>query len=196
MEQTILFVNDSVSARSGETIRLKPYSLYHSDTHRQVPLTIVAVVGERMELGREGDLVWHIPEDLKHFKEITLGGAVIMGRKTWESLPVRPLPGRLNIVVSRNPDFRPEGAVKAASLEEAVEAAKGSDVFIIGGESIYRAAMPMADRLELTHVLATSDEADRWFPEVSPEIWQPVKVSEIKETKSGIKFKFTTYLRK
>lgn len=196
MEQTILFVNDSASARSGETMQLKPYSLYHSDTFRSVPLAMIAAVGENLELGKKGDLVWHIPADLKHFKELTMGGAVIMGRKTWESLRIKPLPGRQNIVVTRNPNFSAEGALTASSLEEAIEAAKGSEAFIIGGESIYRSAMSLADRLEITHILSADKEADTYFPEISDAEWELTQESDIMETKEGQKYKFSTYRRK
>ena len=196
MEQTILFVNETVSARNGETVKLKPYSIYHSDTRRDVPLAIIAAVGEKMELGKNGDLIWHLPEDLRRFKKLTMGGAVIMGRKTWESLPRKPLPGRLNIVVSRNPDFSPDGAVKASGLEEAIASAKGSEAYIIGGESVYRAAMPFADRLEITHVLASDESADTWFPEISAAEWELTDQSETHETPEGIKYKYATYRRK
>lgn len=196
MEQTILFINDSASARSGETTQLKPYSLFHSDTFRQVPVAMIAAVGENRELGKHGDLVWHISADLRHFKELTMGAAVIMGRKTWESLKRKPLPGRQNIVISRNSGFQPEGAVRMSSIEEAVQQAKGSDVYIIGGESIYRAALPYSDRLEITHILASDKEADTFFPEISSEEWELTQESEVMETEDGIKYKFATYRRK
>ena len=180
MEQTILFVNDSVAARDRETTRLKPYSLYHSDTHRRLPLTLIAAVGENMEIGKKGRLVWHIPEDLRHFKDLTMGGAIIMGRNTWESLPKRPLPGRQNIVVTRQSDYKAPGADRASSLEEAIEMAKGSRAFIIGGESVYRSALPLATRLELTRIMATDSEADTWFPSLEESQWEIENESEIK----------------
>lgn len=195
MEQTILFVNDSVAARDRETTRLKPYSLYHSDTHRRLPLTLIAAVGENMEIGKKGRLVWHIPEDLRHFKDLTMGGAIIMGRNTWESLPKRPLPGRQNIVVTGQSGYEAPGADRASSLEEAIEMAKGSRAFIIGGESVYRSALPLATRLELTRIMATDSEADTWFPSLEESQWEIENESEVKESPEGIRYKFVTYRR-
>lgn len=196
MEQTILFHKDPAASRSGETIRIKPFSNTHSDTFRNVPLTIIAAVGENLELGKRGDLVWHIPADLRHFKQLTMGAAVIMGRKTWDSLRRKPLPGRHNIVVSRNPDFAAEGATRAPSIEEAVALAKGSDAFIIGGESIYRAALPFADRMELTHVIASDSEADTFFPRFEAEEWELLEKSETMSTDDGLKYYFASYKKK
>lgn len=195
MEQTILFVNDTVSARSGETTRLKPFSLYHSDTHRSLPLTIIAAIGNNNEIGKNGNLIWHIPDDLKHFKTLTMGADIIMGRKTWESLPRRPLPGRRNIVISSNPSFNPDGGVKASSIEEAIELTKGNEAFIIGGESVYRAALPLADKLEITHIMESDGNADTWFPEISQKEWELTAESEQKITPEGIKYKYSTYRR-
>ena len=108
---------------------------------------MIAAVGPDLELGSGGDLVWHISADLKNFKRLTTGHPVIMGRKTWESLPKRPLPGRLNIVVSRSLSNL-DGAVCVHSPEEAIEACRGEEKpFVMGGEQIYRTFMPMADQL-------------------------------------------------
>lgn len=134
-------------------------------------MTIIAGVGRNGEIGRDGDLCWHIPEDLRRFKRLTMGGAVIMGRKTWESLPKKPLPGRLNIVLTRSLPPQ-EGMVTASSLAEAVEAAGSLPVFIIGGESVYQQAMPLATRLELTLIDAADPLADSFFPTVDPSQWQ------------------------
>lgn len=158
-------------------------------------IAMVASVGEHNELGRDGDLCWHIPEDLRHFKELTMGGAVIMGRKTWESLPKRPLPGRVNIVVTRSEDFNEAGALKANSLEKAVDLAGDSRIFIIGGESVYRQALPSATRLELTRILADDPEADKFFPEFSRDEWALTDASEVFTSKNGLKFRYESYRR-
>lgn len=167
---------------------------------RTPSMTIIAAIGENNELGKNGGLIWDIRADLRRFKQLTTGHAVVMGRKTWESLPVKPLPGRLNIVVSRNPEFVPltdsPDALKASSLEEATALAEGHEIFIIGGESIYRAAIDMADRLEITHVLAKDPDADTWFPQFSMEDWTLASESEVMETPDGIPYKFSTYRRK
>ncbi|WP_460776405.1 dihydrofolate reductase [Microbacterium sp. GXF7504] len=105
-------------------------------------------------IGAGGGMPWHVPEDLAHFKAVTGGHAVVMGRRTWESLPerFRPLPGRMNIVVTRNADWRGDGAVRAGSLDEALAAAPGAAVWVIGGGQLYRDAIGRADVLEVTHL--------------------------------------------
>lgn len=158
-------------------------------------LTIVASVGLNNELGKEGDLCWHIGDDLRHFKELTLGGTVIMGRKTWESLPRRPLPGRENIVVTTIEGYDAPGALTAPSLEEAIAMASRQPVFIIGGESIYRQALPMADTLQLTRIHAAEPAADKHFPEITEGEWRIEKQSEAMTGKKGIGFIFETWTR-
>lgn len=196
MEQTILFVNDSIAPRSGDRHQIKPFSIGNSDTFRTLPVAVIVVTGKNREIGKSGSLLWHIPEDLKHFKEITFGGAVIMGRKTWESLPKRPLPGRLNIVVTRNSEYKAEGAQIAFSLEEALQFAKNSPAFIIGGGEIYRQGISFADRLYLTEVDETDEEADTYFPEINPEEWIVAEESEPQTTSSGLKYRFLTLTKK
>ena len=136
-------------------------------------------------IGREGGLPWRLASDLKRFKADTMGKPVIMGRKTWEGLG-RPLPGRLNLVVTRDPDFRGEGAEVAGSLDDAIRLAMvrarcmaGVDeICVIGGGQIYAQALPLADRLHITHVLAEI-EGDTWFPPIDPGIWQPVQSLDV-----------------
>lgn len=147
-------------------------------------MTLIASIGENNELGRGGDLCWHIPEDLRRFKALTLGHPVVMGRKTWESLPRRPLPGRLNLVVSSS----------GMSLGEALEKG-GSDAFIIGGAAIYRQTMPMADRLEITRILASDPEADVFFPEIDAAEWNLEARSEVMTSEKGLRFRYETYKR-
>ena len=143
----------------------------------------VAVAGNGV-IGREGGLPWRLSSDLKRFKAGTMGKPVIMGRKTWEGLG-RPLPGRLNIVVTRDATFRAEGAEVAGSIEDAVRLASvrgrcmaGADeICVIGGGEIYRQSMGRADRLHVTHVLGTV-EGDTRFPPIDPEVWEPVRAEE------------------
>lgn len=167
---------------------------------------IVAVVGSDLSIGRDGDLIRHLPEDLRHFKALTTGGTVVMGRKTWESLPRRPLPGRLNIVVTRNADYRPltakgmepdpETTLIADSLERALQMAADiapdRRLFIIGGGQIYRQAMPMCTVLHLTEIAEDCPEADTFFPAVDPEMWQRT------DTEPGTEgnYNFVTYRRR
>lgn len=165
-------------------------------------LAVIAAVGPELELGRKGDLVWHIPADLKRFKQLTLGHPVIMGRKTWESLPKRPLPGRLNVVVSRTLSSAdlPEGALAASSLEDAValcsEAGGGEMPFIIGGAEIYRRSLPLATELYLTFVDAeVPEDVDTWFPDYRKD-WTLADAEDWQEDPRGIKYRFETWLRK
>jgi dihydrofolate reductase len=140
-------------------------------------LSLIAAVARNRAIGKDNQLLWHLPEDMKHFRETTRGKPVVMGRKTWESLPekFRPLPGRQNIVVSRDPAYKAHGADLAGSLEGALALAGGAEeVFVIGGEQLYRAALPFADRLYLTEV-ELEPEADAFFPELNPAVWQEVE---------------------
>jgi len=126
-------------------------------------------------IGVNGKLPWHLPADLKRFRELTTGHHIIMGRKTFESLPKGPLPNRTNIVVTRQKKFEASGCVIAHSISEAVEKAKGdAETFIIGGAEIYKAALPMAHRIYLTLVDQTID-GDAFFPEFSNDEWTLVK---------------------
>ncbi|MCL2523024.1 MAG: dihydrofolate reductase [Betaproteobacteria bacterium] len=137
-------------------------------------IVLIAAVARNRVIGRDNQLLWNLPEDMAHFKALTQGHTVVMGRKTWESLPprFRPLPGRRNIVVSRQTAYAAPGAELAASLEAALTlAAEQETVFVIGGADIYRQALPLAGRLELTEI-DQEPEGDVWFPELSPADWQ------------------------
>ncbi|HOI51669.1 MAG TPA: dihydrofolate reductase [Azonexus sp.] len=136
-------------------------------------ILIVAVARNRV-IGKDNRLLWNIPEDMAHFKRLTAGHAVLMGRKTWESLPerFRPLPGRRNIVISRQRDYNAPGAELAHALTDGVAlAADAEKLFVIGGAQIYEQAMALADRLEITEV-ELAPEGDAWFPEISAADWQ------------------------
>jgi dihydrofolate reductase len=132
-------------------------------------VALVAAVASNGVIGRGGQLPWHLPEDLAHFKQLTAGSPVIMGRRTWESLPARfkPLPGRTNIVVTRERAWSAPGALVASSLEQAIvlgcsKAAVGQRVFVIGGAELYAQALPIADELELTEIDAPFDGDTRF----------------------------------
>ena len=135
-------------------------------------ISMIVAVSDDMGIGKNNELLWHIPGDLKRFKDLTYGNIVIMGKKTWESLPRKPLPGRKNIVLTDIPGEYFEGATSAWSVEDALTKCKGGDeTFIIGGESIYHQFMPLADRLYITHVHKNA-AADTYFPEIDPRVWK------------------------
>jgi len=140
---------------------------------------LVAAIGENSVIGRDGQLPWRLKSDLQHFRKVTLNRPVVMGRKTHESIG-KLLPGRTNIVLSRDLTLVAPGAVLATSLDAALsfaraDAAKhgGDEIMVIGGSDIFSATMPMADRLEITHVHA-SPEGDALFPPIDQEVWQEV----------------------
>lgn len=144
-------------------------------------------------IGKDGVMPWHLPEDLAHFKRTTLGCPVIMGRKTWESLPprFRPLPGRTNVVVTRQTDWRAEGTRVAHSLDEAIHLCGDvSDAWIIGGADIYRQALPLASTAVVTEIEADFD-GDAFAPQFSPE-WQETQ-REHHVAANGLHFSFVTY---
>lgn len=128
-------------------------------------------------IGLDGRMPWHLPGELKHFKEATMGKPMVMGRKTWESIG-RALPGRQNIIVTRNQDISADGCDVAASLEQALEIARGDEIMIIGGGQLYQQALPMAYRILLT-VVEFEPEADTWFPDWDQSSWQVVHRREV-----------------
>ena len=144
-------------------------------------------------IGKDDGLPWHLPEDLAHFKRTTTGQPVIMGRKTWDSLPprFRPLPGRTNIVVTRQPDWQAQGAVRAASLEGALQLCPaGADAWVIGGAEIYREALPMAHTAVVTEIDADF-EGDAHAPQFGPQ-WRETR-REPHTAANGLAFSFVTY---
>lgn len=158
--------------------------------------TIVVAMGEKNEIGFENQLLWHLPKDLKHFKDITSGHPVIMGRKTYESIG-KALPNRTNIVVSRKKDWFEEGILIVGSLKEAIKFAKKIDeeVFIIGGGNIYEQTMDIVDKLEVTLVKADL-EADTFFPKIDVKIWKKTnETCHEKDEKNGYDFCFQTFER-
>lgn len=138
-------------------------------------LAAIVVVAENGAIGKNGDLLCHLPADLKHFKNITMGHTIIMGRRTWESLPKGALPGRKNVVITRNSDFVAEGAEVYHSLEEALEATKSDEGrFIIGGGMLYREAFSLTNILHLTKLHASFPDADTFFPEFDEQEWNEI----------------------
>ena len=166
---------------------------------------IIVAIADNNAIGRDNTLLWHISEDLKFFKRTTSGCPVIMGRRTFESIG-RPLPKRLNIVVSRGFEA-PDGVVVASSLEKAYETASsavsaGSEAqsarcFIIGGGQIYAQALEDADRLIITHVHTVIEGADTFFPQIDASVWQIAERSEIMtDPETGYDFEFVTYIKR
>ncbi|MCT2407222.1 dihydrofolate reductase [Chryseobacterium antibioticum] len=158
--------------------------------------TIVVAMGEKNEIGFENKLLWHLPTDLKHFKDITSGHPIIMGRKTYESIG-KALPNRTNIVVSRKKNWFVEGILIVGSIKEAVKFAKKIDenVFIIGGGNIYEQTIDMADKLEVTLVKADL-EADTFFPKIDMKIWKKTEETcHEKDEKNQYDFCFQTFER-
>jgi dihydrofolate reductase len=164
-------------------------------TRMKPRISVIAALARNRVIGIENRLPWKLPEDLAHFKALTLGHPIIMGRKTFESLG-RPLPGRTNIVITRNPDYRPEGCVMAASIADAVAmCAEASEVFFIGGAELYRQVLPLADRLYLTEVKIDA-EGDAWFPEFDRTAFREVeRESQRGEKADRLAFDFVVYDR-
>ncbi len=146
-------------------------------------------------IGKDNQMPWHLPEDLAHFKRVTLGQPVIMGRKTWDSLPARfrPLPGRVNIVITRQTDWQAEGALRAASIEDAMRlCGDAPDAWIMGGADIYRQAEPLARTAVVTEI-DQDFEGDAWAPTLGPD-WREEQ-RERHTSANGMGFAFVTYQR-
>lgn len=137
------------------------------------PITLIAAMGKNRAIGLDGKMPWHLPAELQHFKQVTMGKTIVMGRKTWQSIG-RPLPGRQNIVVSRNPEFEAIGADVADSLTVAVEQSQTDEVMVIGGGQLYELALPLAQRMILT-LIDIEPGADTWFPAWDSNQWQQTK---------------------
>ena len=157
-------------------------------------IQIVVAYARNRVIGRDNDLPWRLPGDLAHFKRVTMGSPIIMGRKTWESLG-RPLPGRLNVVISRNRNYHAEGAALCNSLDEALRACADADrACIIGGEQLFRAALPSVEEIIATEIHADI-QGDTWFPELQPEDWEEVeRLPQPQE--NGLSYDFVTLRRR
>jgi dihydrofolate reductase len=158
-------------------------------------VSIVVAMSKNNVIGHNNELIWHLPADLKHFKEITTGHYIIMGRKTFESIG-KPLPNRTSIVITRNKDYKIEGCIMANSLQDAIEKAAGQDeVFIIGGAEIYRQSMDWVDKIYLTQVDADF-EGDAKFPLINFEKWKIISnIANNKDKKNIFNYNFLTLVR-
>jgi len=172
----------------------------------KAPIVLVAAVARNGVIGRAGGLAWNIPEDMSHFKAVTAGGTVVMGRSTWESIPARfrPLPGRRNIVMSRQTRYQAPGAEVATTLEAALALARcapadqrdPATVFVIGGAQVYSAALPQAQRLELTEI-QEDFEGDAHFPNGWHDSFREVKRTRLRAgPPNGFDIDFVTYERR
>ena len=159
-------------------------------------INVIVAKASNNVIGAKNDLIWHLPNDLKHFKNLTSGHPIIMGRKTFESLG-RPLPNRTNIVITRDKNWQGENVEKEFSLEKAIESAKkiNEDIYIIGGGNIYKQAMEFADVLYITEV-HHEFEGDTYFPEIDEEIWEEVdRENFMKDEKHPYAYSYVTYKR-
>lgn len=159
-------------------------------------LALIVATGENNEIGKDGRMPWHLPADLKHFKSLTLGKPVIMGRRTYEAIG-KPLPERRNIVVTHNPEFRAPGCELAASFTDALVIASGvPEIIVIGGAQIYRDALPRAQRIYLTRVHARFD-ADTFFPQLDAAEWREIaREDHAADERNPFNYSFSTLERR
>jgi dihydrofolate reductase len=158
-------------------------------------ITIIAAIAENNALGKDNQLIWHLPADLKRFKQVTLNHHIIMGRKTFESLG-KPLPNRTSIIISRNKNYIAEGCIVVNSLNEALQAAAADkNPYILGGAEIYKQAIEIADKLDLTFVHHTFD-ADAFFPVIDSSVWKETSRQSFKaDEKNKYDYSFVSYIK-
>ncbi|MBQ2291184.1 MAG: dihydrofolate reductase [Paludibacteraceae bacterium] len=161
-------------------------------------LSIIVAISENYAIGKSDDLLCYLPDDLKHFKALTTGATVVMGKKTFFSLPRRPLPNRRNIVLTRDTTFTYENTEVAHSIEELLNIVDANEqVFIIGGGEVYRQFIPLVNELHITHIHHCWEDADTFFPEIDPTIWQCIeKERHEADEKHDYAFTFATYYRR
>ncbi len=161
-------------------------------------LSIICALTANHAIGHKGGLLYYLPADLKHFKQLTTGHTIIMGRKTFESLPKGALPNRRNVVITHQTDYAAPGIEVFHSLPEALQACQAdAEVYIIGGESVYAEALPLAQRLCLTHIDAVAEEADTFFPTLDWEEWKEVSREHHEpDEKNTLPYDFVDYIRK
>ncbi|MGW8248613.1 MAG: dihydrofolate reductase [Acidiferrobacterales bacterium] len=158
-------------------------------------ISIIAAMDDNRLIGSNNDLPWHLPADLQRVKQLTTGHSIILGRKNYESIG-RPLPGRRNIVITRNPDFEAPGCVVVNSIKAALEAAAGDDVFIFGGARIYEQMFDLAERMYLTKIHAAF-EGDTWFPEYNSADWREIERQDFNaDEKNPYDYSFITLEKK
>jgi dihydrofolate reductase len=157
---------------------------------------MIAAAAENNALGKDNQLLWHLPDDFKRFKQLTTGHYIIMGRKTFESFP-KPLPNRTHVVITRQKDYHPEGCIVVDSLEKAIDAVpENENAYIIGGGEIYRQSLTITDKIELTKV-HHSFEADTFFPEIDIMQWQLIETEyHPKDEKHAYDFTYETYIHR
>jgi dihydrofolate reductase len=160
-------------------------------------ISIIVAISDDYGIGRDNDLLWKIPEDLKRFRRLTTGNCIIMGKRTWESLPKRPLPDRRNIVLTDVTSECIDCSITAYSIQDALDKSSGcAEVFIMGGGSVYRQFMPLADRLYITRI-HRSKPADTWFPEITEKEWRVAQSEEHPGDSEGIPpYSYIIYERK
>lgn len=160
-------------------------------------IVMIAAAGENNELGKDNDLLWHLPDDFKRFKKITSHHFMIMGRKTFESFP-KPLPNRVHIVITRDRNYGKEDAVVVYNLDAALtKATSDKDAFIIGGGEIFKMGIEVADKIELTRVHGTFEDADTFFPEFSKDEWELISEERHeKDERHKYAFTYETWVRK
>lgn len=161
-------------------------------------ISLIVAIAQNNAIGKDNDLLWHISEDLKYFKRTTNKRTVVMGRKTWESLPFKPLKNRRNIVVSSQKDYLIEGAELFESVDKVFESlqSESDEVFCIGGASLYKALLPKADKLYITRVYKDF-EADVFFPEIDTQLWEIKRLSPmLYDKKEDVNFRFEVWERK
>ena len=159
-------------------------------------IVMIAAVAENNALGKDNELVWHLPNDFKRFKELTSGHYIIMGRKTFESFP-KPLPNRTHVVITRQANYQPEGCIVTHSIEEAIKICPENEVvFIIGGGEIYKQALAFSDKIEITKVHGQF-EADAFFPEMNENEWELVQSEfNTKDEKHLYDYTYQTFVKK
>jgi dihydrofolate reductase len=161
-------------------------------------ISIIAAIGKNNEIGADNNLLWHLPNDLKRFKELTTNHTIIMGRKTFDSLPKGALPNRTNVVISRNPDFKPNNCIIFSSLKEALGHFKDqNEIFVIGGASIYLQALDYTEKLYLTKVYHTFEKAETFFPEINKNEWIKLETEDyLPDARHPFSYTFETLIKK
>ncbi len=157
---------------------------------------LIAAAAENNALGKDNQMIWHLPDDFKRFKQLTTGHYIILGRKTFESFP-KPLPNRTHVIITRQKNYKAEGCIIVNSVPEALKTVPENEtIFIIGGAEIYNQTIAIADKIELTRV-HTSIDADAFFPEINPEKWQLIEEDfHPKDEKHAFDFTFKTFILK
>lgn len=197
MEISSLFPSRDNTVTEKDNRNSLPFSMFNSEVARMRQVTAIVAMARGGAIGRKGTLPWRLPEDMAHFKAFTMGNPIIMGRKTWESLPKRPLPGRRNIVISRSPLYEAEGAQVFPSVEDAVASCPPSETpIIIGGAQIYNAAFPLCSKIVVTEIDTDIPDADTFFPAIDPDIWSRHSDGGTLTSKTGLNYRYVTYIKK